>query len=756
MRDGDKRPPLPAADDQTRVEDVPGAPSTGKPIRRLDAIAKVTGTARYAAEFNPPGTVHAVMVCSTIANGRVASIDVVHAQSLPGVLSVMSHVHPPVVAVHGKAALEPPAGRVLALLQDDRVHYSGQPIALVVAESLEQARSAARVLHITYVAEPAQSDFTEARKTLITPTMAQGTDSQRGRAPRPVSARAISASYSTPIEHHNPMEPHATVAVWNGDSVTLHDSTQAVTATRNVVAKTLGIPREKVHVICSFTGGGFGCKGSAWSHVLLAAIAARDTGRPVKLVLDRSQMFGPVGARPQTLQTIGISTDGEGHIEALSHDSISATSMLEDWTEPCAVASRILYASSAMSSSHRLARMNIGTPTFTRAPGEASGTFALEVAMDEMAVRLGIDPVAFRLKNYAETEPSTGRPFSSKQLRECYRVGVEQFGWAERVSTPGTLKTRHGTRGLGMATATYRANRGNASAVARLLHDGTVRVESGTQDLGTGTYTIMTQIAADALGYPLHKVDFHLGDTEFPEAPGSGGSQSAAGVGPAVQLAASALRAKIIAMAIADPASPLAGLDAPDVTIMDGWVSRIGDARRRDAPAALLSRSGGGVLEATVEAHPGEERKNFAMHSFGAVFVDLHVDDQLGLIRVERVLGVYDIGTLLNATTGKSQLVGGIVWGIGMALLESSELDRRTGRLVNANFAEYHVPVNADIRNIDAIVVPGHDPYINSLGARGIGEIGITGVPAAISNAVYNATGRRVRKLPITLDDLIV
>lgn len=749
--------PLPAARDQTQAQEMPGTPLIGQPVARLDGLAKVTGVARYAAENNPPGVAHAVLAMSTIASGRIASIDVASARALPGVLIVMTHFDPPAVAVQGKALLEPPAGRVLALLQNDRVDYSGQPIAVIVADTLERAKYAAQSLRVTYITEPAAADFDVAARSPVTPNMAQGTDTLRGQAAAWQNATGprVEGRYSTPIETHSPMEPHATVAVWNGPTLTLYDSTQAVTAARNVVAKILGMRREDVNVICPYTGGGFGCKGSTWSHVVLAALAARTAGRPVKLVLERPQMFGPVGARPRTLQTIGIATDAAGRIETLKHDSISGTSMLEDWTEPCAVVSRVLYAAPNMSTSHRLARMNIGTPTFTRAPGEASGTFALEVAMDEMAVRLGIDPVEFRLRNYAEVDPQSGHPFSSKQLRECYEVGIARFGWAQRDRTVGSMRTRTGVRGFGMAGATYRANRSKASAVARLLHDGSVRVESGTQDLGTGTYTIMTQIAADALGYPLHRVDFRLGDTHFPEAPGSGGSQSAAGVGPAVHLAAQGLRRKIIGLASSDPQSRLRGVDAGELTVIDGWVVRVSEPTRREAPAALLARSGGATLEAYADAAPGEEKKNFAMHSFGAVFVEVDVDPQLGLVRVERALGVYDIGTLLNAQTGRSQLLGGIVWGIGMALTESSELDLHMGRIVNSNLAEYHVPVNADIRSIDVVVIPGNDPQINSLGARGIGEIGITGVPAAISNAIYHATGKRLRDLPMTLDKLL-
>jgi xanthine dehydrogenase YagR molybdenum-binding subunit len=437
------------------------------------------------------------------------------------------------------------------------------------------------------------------------------------------------------------------------------------------------------------------------------------------------------------------------------HNVVASTSFQEDWLETSALVTRMLYAAPNQQTTHRLARLNTGTPTFMRAPGEASGSFALECAMDELAYELKVDPVDLRLRNYAGRDPQKNKPWSSNALRECYRVGAERFGWVKRDPRPMSMKNGSTLIGMGMATATYPANRSGASATARILPDGSAVVQSGTQDLGTGTYTVMTQVAADALGLPLDKVRFELGDSALPKAPVSGGSQSVASVSPAVQAAAAAVRAKLVGLAIADRGSPLSGASADDVASENGWLMLRASPDRREPYAAVLARNGGRALEASAEVKPGSEKEEYSMHSFGAVFAEVHVDAELGEIRVPRITAAYGVGQLLNDKTGHSQLMGGVVWGVGMALMEATEYDLRTGRPVNANLAEYHVPVNADIGVIDIVVVPEKDAQINPLGAKGIGEIGITGVAAAIANAVYHATGKRVRDLPVTLDKVL-
>jgi xanthine dehydrogenase YagR molybdenum-binding subunit len=731
----------------------------GQPFDRTDGLLKVTGEARYAGEFPEARLAHAVLVTSTIACGTIASIDAARAQALPGVLLVMTYQNAPRLPNGGKPALAPPAGRRLSLLQDNEVHYNNEPVAVVVADTLEQATDAARQLRIAYQASPAMLDFTRAKSNSHAPDKPQGrqTDTRRGSFEDGMRGAAVhvDVTYTTPIEHHNPMEPHATMARWDGPQLTLYDSTQGVSGAAQAVAKTFGIAPGDVRVISPFVGGGFGCKGSSWSHVSLCAMAAKQTGRPVRLVLQRPQMFGPVGARPRTEQHLVLAARRDGTLTAMRHDSISNTSTIEDWTETCYMVTRMLYAVPNQITTHRLVQLNLGTPTFMRAPGETTGSFALESAMDELAAALNMDPLALRMKNHADADPQENKPWSGKSLRECYQIGAQKFGWSRRSGAPRSMRNGNTLIGMGMATATYPANRSEAAAIARILPDGTAMVASGTQDIGTGTYTVMTQVAADALGFAPESIRFALGDSSLPRAPVSGGSQSAASVSPAVRDAASQARSQLIALALADQASPVHGLALDDVTVENGWVMSRSQPAKRDPAAAIIARSGGKPIEAASSVKPGDEKQKYSFHSFGAVFVEVHVDADLGTIRVPRVVAVYDVGRVLNEKTARSQMLGGIVWGVGAALQEESSLDTRTGRFTNANLAEYHVPVNADIGSLDITFIDRPDPYINSLGVRGIGEIGITGVPAAIANAVFHATGVRVRDLPITLDKVM-
>jgi xanthine dehydrogenase YagR molybdenum-binding subunit len=731
----------------------------GKPLVRADGAAKVSGSAQYAADFAVPGLAYAVMVQSTIASGRVAGIDTAGAMSAPGALIVLTHLNAPRLPQGGRAAVNPPAGRVLALLQDDQVHYSGQPIAVVVADTLEHAVAAASSLRIEYARSEPELDFRSARTKAYAPKQAgkEKTDAGWGDidAGLKASEAQIDAVYTTPKEHHNPMEPHATIASWEGERLTLHDSTQYVTGVCQTVSKTLGIDESNVQVHSPFVGGGFGCKGSVWSHVVLAAMAAKQAGRPVKLVLERTQMFGPVGGRPQTEQHVLLAAKRSGELTAIRHEVISHTSFIEDFVEPSALQTRMLYACPNAATSHRLVKLNVGTPTFQRAPGESTGTYALESAMDELAYKLGMDPLELRLRNYAEKHPENGKPWSSNSLRECYRVGAQRFAWQRRRAAPRSMRDGHRLVGLGMATATYPANRMAAAASARMMPDGSVEVRSGTQELGTGTYTIMRQVAADTLGVAPAMVRPELGDSSLPKAPVSGGSMTTASVAPAVQAACLQLRQQLVGLARGDAGAPLYGISADDVVTENGWLASRSSPSVREPFAAVLARNGGRPIEARAESKPGDERERYAMHSFGAVFAEVQVDADLGELRVPRIVAAYGVGRLMNSRTALSQLTGGIVWGVSMALMEDARADLRAGRIVNANLAEYHVPVNADIGDIDVTFVAEEDPHVNPLGAKGIGEIGITGVAAAIANATYHATGRRVRDLPITLDKLI-
>ncbi|PXW17649.1 xanthine dehydrogenase family protein molybdopterin-binding subunit [Paraburkholderia caballeronis] len=732
---------------------------TGQPLDRIDGILKVTGDARYAAEFPEARLAHAVLVTSTIASGTVASIDTARAQAMPGVLLVMTSQNALRLPNGGRSPLSPPAGRRLTLLQDNAIRYSNEPVAVVVADTLEHAADAARQLRIAYGATAATLDFERAKANAYDPASQQGRPmaTQRGNleagiADGPVKVDAV---YSTPLQFHNAMEPHATMARWDGPQLTLYDSTQGVSGTRTAVAAIFGMPADNVRVISPFIGGGFGSKGSAWSHVALCAMAAKQTGRPVRLALERPQMFGPVGGRPRTEQHLTLAAREDGTLTGIVHDTTSNTSTFEDWTEMSALVTRMMYAVPNQSTRHRLVKLNVGTPTFMRAPGETTGSFALESAMDELAWQLKMDPVALRMKNFAAIEPQENKPWSSNALRECYAEAAQRFGWSRRVAVPRAMRDGNTLIGYGMASATYPANRSEAAALARILPDGTAMVASGTQDIGTGTYTVMTQVAADALGFPPERIHFALGDSTLPRAPVSGGSQSAASVAPAVQAAARGARDQLIALAIADRGSPVYGVSANDATVDNGWVVSRGDPSKRDPAAAIIARAGGQPIEVQSSTKPGDEKQRYAFHSFGAVFAEVHVDADLGTIRVARLVSAYDVGGRLNEKTARSQLLGGMVWGVGTALEEEGLLDLRYGRIMNGNLAEYHVPVNADIGELDVMFVGDADTRFNPLGIRGIGEIGITGVPAAIANAVYHATGVRVRDLPITLDKVM-
>ena len=691
----------------------------GDPLNRVDGRLKVTGGAKFTAEIPTERVAYAVIVQSVIARGAITAVDSKQAEAAPGVIAVLTYENAPELPDKGKAAVRPPSGRVLSLLQDNAVRYNGEPIAVVVAESFEEARHAASLVRAKYRTETPTVEMMKAltsakpltEKILgsIPPAHTRG-DVAKGLAQADTRVEAV---YTTPIETHNALEPHVTIAQWDGDRLTLHDSTQFVYGVKRFVAKTLGIDDANVQVISHFTGGAFGSKGSPWSHVVLAAMAAKQVGRPVKLVLTRRQMFGPVGARPYTVQHVALGAKKDGTLTAVQHDAITSTSTFEDWVEPSTLQTRMLYDTPNIKTTQSLVKLNVGTPTFNRAPGEASGTFALESAMDELAAKLRMDPIALRLKNYAEKDPENGHPWSSKSLRECYAQGAEKFGWSNRHMTPRSALVNGMLVGYGMASATYPARQSPASALARMMPNGDVVVQAATHELGTGTYTVMSQIVAEVLGIPVERVKFELGDTEFPENPISAGSMTASSTGSAVHAAATALKEK------------------------------------------LRTRNGNEMVEARADVKPTDDRNNYSMHSFGAVFAEVHVDPDVGTIHVSRMLGAYGAGRILNAKTARSQMIGGMVYGIGMALLEHTAIDSRNGRYLNADLGEYLLPVNADVPDIDVIFVDEQDDKVNPIGVKGVGEIGMTGVAAAIANAVYNATGKRVRNLPITLDKLL-
>ncbi len=713
---------------------------------RYDGLAKVTGRAKYAAEFPVENIAYAYVVQATIPSGTIASIDQAAATRAAGVHSIITPFNAPKLTVPGN----------VNILQDTNVFFSGQPIAVVVARSLPEAEQAAKLLRIEYKAQPAKLDFNAVLKDARAPKRGGG-DSHRGD-PQASLAKAtvvIDQTYSTPIQNHNPMEPHATVASWEGDKLNVYDATQGISGAQSSLARAFSIPPANVHVQCPFTGGGFGSKGYVWSHTILAAMAAKVAQRPVKLVLGRNQMFGPVGSRPNTSQHIKLAASSDGKLLLQQHDSTCYTSLISDWIESAAGATALLYDSESLTTSHSLVDLNLGMGTWMRAPGEATGSVGLEIALDELAEKLNIDPIQLRLINYAEKDPRQGLPWSSKHLRECYTQAADRFGWSKRTAQTGQHREGNKLIGYGMATANYGAGRRPSSAIVRILPNGRVFVGVGTQDLGTGTYTILAQTAADTLFLDPALVDVKLGDSTLPPSGGSGGSTTAASVCPGVYDAAVKAKLKLVQLAIADTQSPLHGAAEEDVQTKDGKLFLKSNPQRSETFTTLLGRNGDTPVEAIATSELAKDRDTFSSHSWGAIFAEVAVDADTHMVQVCRMVGTYDIGTLINQTTGINQLVGGVVWGVSMALHEETLIDPTFGRTVNENFADYHVPVNADIHQIDVTALDIPDYKFNPLGSRGIGEIGITGAAAAIANAIYNATGKRVRDLPITLDKIM-
>ncbi len=728
----------------------------GGAVERVDAPLKVRGAARYAAEFEQPGMLHVGLLKSGVAKGRVTGFDV--PPDLPGVVAVITPFNA------GRLHVEPANFQSVKypLLQDDTVRYAGQTIGLVVATTIENVQGAMMRIRPRVAADGgAVRDMDAALGAAIVPRHFRGgqvpPDSSRGE-PDSAFSRApvrIDSVYATPPEFHNPMEPHATVASWSGGTLTVWTATQGVSGVQSTLAGFFQLPHDRVRVICPYVGGGFGSKGNAWAPITLAALAARQVGRPVRIELTREDMYTSNGYRPETHQRLRLAAARDGTLLSLRHDAVTQTSeeAVGEFAEPAALSSRMLYSCANVATTHRLVETNYGLPTYMRAPGETPGVYALECAMDELAVALAIDPVALRLKNYADTDENEGKPFSSKHLRECYARGAALFGWEKRNPAPGSMRDGHVLIGWGMATATYPANRLPASARVRAFPDGSVVVQSGTQDIGTGTYTIMTQVAAATLGVRLDAVRAELGDTDFPHAPVSGGSMTAASVMPAVQMAAASLRARLVGLAISK-AGPAWHGTAPDaVSISDGIVRA---PHGTVGIADLVRASGQPFLEGEAGAKPGGAFDQRSRHSFGAQFAEVRVDPDFGTVRVSRIVGVFDIGRILNAQTGRSQLLGGIVFGIGQALTEAAIPDLATGLYVNGNISDYLVPVNADVPELTVETIQFPDQAVDPLGARGMGELPIVGVAAAIANAVHHATGKRIRHLPIRVEDIIV
>lgn len=727
----------------------------GKGSDRVDGRAKVTGTARFAAENNEADMLYAVLVPSTIASGTIRSIDTTAAEKSPGVVAVFTHLNVPKMKKAKGFMSGGSAGETRMPLENAEIHHAGQHIALVAAHSFEQATAAAMLVRATYDEKKPRASMDKHRGDAIAKGMFGPPESKRGDAKGALASAEvkIDETYRTPIEHHNMLEPHAVVAMWDGDQLTVHDSSQYIFGAQKDLAEVFSIPVGKVRVLSPYVGGGFGCKGSAWPHLFLAAAAAKKLKRPVKLSLTRKQLFTSNGFRPRTEQRVALGATRDGRLTSIVHESMSHTSMFDMFIEPCTVATSMLYASPNLYTITKVVRLNQGMPTFMRAPGETSGMFALESAMDELAYRLGIDPVQLRVINHADADPEDGKPWSSKSLKECYRQGAERFGWSKRTAQPRSMRDGRMLLGSGMASATYPTYQQPASATVKILADGRVVVRSGAQEMGMGTATVQTQLAAELLGIPETSVRFEYGDTRLPNAPVAGGSMQTASVGSAVQGAVFAVLRKLTDLAIADSSSPLHRAAAEQVVANDGRLHLKSDRDRGETFEAILNRHYLPSIEANFDAKPANEK--YSAHAFGAHFVEVAVDPDLGRVEVLRVVSAFAAGRILNAKTARSQYLGGIVQGIGMALLEQTHVDETLGRYTNANFAEYLVPVNADIHSIEPILVEEVDEHANPIGVKGIGEIGIVGVAAAVANAVYHATGKRVRDLPITIEKLL-
>jgi xanthine dehydrogenase YagR molybdenum-binding subunit len=731
----------------------------GQPLTRRDGVLKVTGAARFAADNHPDGMLFAALAVSTIARGRVSFLDVQAAKAHPGVVEVITPANRMALAQDPDEKSNPFMFR-LDLLQNDRVRYANQAIAVVVAKTLESATEGAALLSPRYEVEPARVGL-DASESFVPATVGVGNPSRANRgdveAGLGAAAKRIEAVYETATQYHNAMEPHAIVAAWDGDRLSVDTPSQGLAMAQGRIAALFGIPPGNIHIRSPFLGGGFGSKGFISGPQLLGVVAAKMVGQPVKLVMTRPQMFGPVGHRAPTRQTLRIGTDKDGKLTALDHKTKTTSSTFDDFFEPASDISHTLYASPAISTSHEAVRIDTGTPLFMRAPGEATGSIALESAIDEMAHACGMDPLAFRLKNYAEVEPISGKAFSSKALRECYRQGADHFGWARRPLVPRQMRDAGGLLvGWGVGTATFPALMFQAQATAILRRDGSGVMEIGAHDMGQGAWTALAQIAADGLGLDIDQVEFKSGTSDLPDAGIAGGSAHTATAGMAIHSAGADAIARLADLAMNDERSPLFGAGNTGVTARDGRLFRRDDETRSESYSDILNRAGLAQIEGRGKsaADPAAQ-SNYAMHAHGAVFAEVKVDPELGQMRVTRVVGAFAAGRIINPRMVRSQYFGGMIWGVSFALHEHAVMDHRSGRNMNANLAEYYIPVNADIPSLEAILVEEHDAHVNALGIKGVGELAVTGTAGAVANAVWHATGIRVHQFPITLDRLI-
>jgi xanthine dehydrogenase YagR molybdenum-binding subunit len=726
---------------------------------RIDGPLKTTGTAMYSSDHHFPNLVYAWPVTATISSGAIRGMDTSVAEKMPGVLAIYTH------GSIGALYRTPPA-QGFALMQDERrppledttVRYYGQYVGVAVAQTVEQARAAAEAVQVTY--EKASHDTSDKLLGAPIATPAMKSDGKRGNSSAAFQGAAVKheAAYKLPAETHNPIELHASVAVYEKGKFTLYETSQAVANHRDVMAAVLGVSPENVQVITRFLGSGFGGKLWPWPHSLLAAACARNLDRPVKLVVSRSMMFQSVGHRPAIDQQVQLGAATSGKLTAIAHNYVNHTSILDDYDEGCGEATAIMYSCPNVSITSGLARRNIGTPTAMRGPGAVPGLYALESAMDELAIKLKMDPVQLRLLNEPDKDESSGKPFSSRHLKECLTVGADKFGWAKRNPAIGSMKNSEGmTIGWGVAACSWGAMRSEAKAMVELLADGSARVTCGTQDIGGGTYTIFAQLVSHETGVPVHKVDVVLGDTALPAGPISGGSWTTATVTPAVLEAAKNAVNILLMTAVKAPGSIFAGKKPEELELVDGDVQVKAQPSTRLATSDVLKMANVKAVSGSAESqgNMGDPKAEYSFHSFGAQFVEVTWEPEIARLRVSRVVTVIDAGRMLNPLTARNQIEGAVVMGVGMAMFEATEYDQRTGATINSNLADYVMAVSADCPQIDVEFLDYPDYHLNALGARGVGEIGLAGVASAITAAVHHATGIRIRNLPVRIEDLL-
>ncbi|GAB2559660.1 xanthine dehydrogenase family protein molybdopterin-binding subunit [Nocardia heshunensis] len=735
----------------------------GKPVSRADGVLKVTGKATYAAEHAVEGVVHAVVVDSPVGLGRITGIDTTQALAQPGVLAVISHLNAPRLPYIWPGSVVNPEGQRLRVFQDDAILFHGQPVAVVVAETLETARRAAYLVKVECSSQQPSTDLSAARPD--PPDVYDRGNAAQALRDAPVR---LDAEYRTARNHHNPMEPHATIARWDGNDLTVWDKTQFVSGVQLELASVFAILPTSVRVISPFVGGAFGSAIRTWPHVVIAALAARVTGRPTKLVLTRRQLYYGTGYRPASQYRLRLGAQADGRVTAAVHEVKTETATYEKFAEDILVSGQMLYAIPHVHQTHSTVPLDVNATTWMRAPGFTSAAFAIESAMDELAHQLGIDPIELRSRNEPSADPATGRPFSTRRLLECFAVGAREFGWDQRNPEPGTTRDGDWLIGMGMAAGVHTTTTMTSQCNVRLDADGTALIEAATSEIGPGSYTSMAQVAADALGLPIDKVRFQLGDSDMPAAPPVGNSQTMASLGSAVQNGCDAVRIEAIALAVADLGSPLFLANPTTIVVIDGRLQVEGAPERGESYRDLLARHGRLALTAPGVFVPSlttpfptfPESYKFDIQllsksAYSAVFAEVAVDSRLGLVRVRRMLGVYDAGRIVNPKLAGSQALGGMTGGIGAALLEHTVTDPRDGRIVSASLADYLVPVNADIPDLRAVFLDGDDRAVDPVGAKGLGEVVLVGVAPAIANAVFNATGRRIRELPIAAEQLL-